>query len=171
MQRFFRYITTSLVCCRRTLLSVIVCISGQVIWYQTVQLFLVVCLFVDEDDQPVSRRNFMKMLKNGGRFGKRRRPSRNKKPIIKTKTLFIFGPENRWEHTICDMWLKAWPIDLNLVNRNPLKLFAVHFNLVRWPVDTAYTFIEPEQSKESPYFNLKWTFHIPCFQIHPPSNV
>ncbi|XP_078343776.1 voltage-dependent L-type calcium channel subunit alpha-1D-like isoform X1 [Oculina patagonica] len=50
----------------------------------------------DEDDQPVSRRNFMKMLKTGGRFGKRRRPSRKKKPIIKTNTMFIFSPENRF---------------------------------------------------------------------------
>lgn len=50
----------------------------------------------DDDDQPVSRRNFMKILKTGGRFGKRRRPSRKKKPIIKTKTMFIFGPENRF---------------------------------------------------------------------------
>nr|XP_058951235.1 voltage-dependent N-type calcium channel subunit alpha-1B-like isoform X1 [Pocillopora verrucosa]XP_058951236.1 voltage-dependent N-type calcium channel subunit alpha-1B-like isoform X1 [Pocillopora verrucosa]XP_058951237.1 voltage-dependent N-type calcium channel subunit alpha-1B-like isoform X1 [Pocillopora verrucosa]XP_058951238.1 voltage-dependent N-type calcium channel subunit alpha-1B-like isoform X1 [Pocillopora verrucosa] len=49
----------------------------------------------DEDDPPVSRRNIIKMLKTGGRFGNRRRNPRKKKPILKTKTLFIFGPENR----------------------------------------------------------------------------
>ncbi|XP_022780550.1 voltage-dependent N-type calcium channel subunit alpha-1B-like isoform X2 [Stylophora pistillata] len=50
----------------------------------------------DEDDPPVSRRNFIKMLKTGGRFGHRRRHPRKKKPILKTKTFFIFGPENRF---------------------------------------------------------------------------
>ena len=90
-------------CCSGALLSVkdplgasfFMFFSGENTWQQNVQLCVVVCRFLDEDDQPVSRRNFMKILKTGGRFGKRRRPSRKKKPIIRTKTLFIFSPENR----------------------------------------------------------------------------
>lgn len=50
----------------------------------------------EEEKRPITRKNFMKVLKNG-RLGKRRRRSRKSKPLIKTRTMFIFSPENRWD--------------------------------------------------------------------------
>ncbi|XP_068695384.1 voltage-dependent calcium channel type A subunit alpha-1-like isoform X1 [Montipora foliosa] len=49
----------------------------------------------EEDDGSITRRNFMNVLKTG-RLGKRRRAPRKTKPLIKTKTMFIFSQENRF---------------------------------------------------------------------------
>lgn len=49
----------------------------------------------EEENRPITRKNIIKVLKSG-RLGKRRRRSRKSKPLIKTRTMFIFSPENRF---------------------------------------------------------------------------
>ena len=56
--------------------------------------FFLFRFLLEEEDRPITGKNFIKALRTG-RFGKRRRPPRKAKPLIKTNTLFIFSPENR----------------------------------------------------------------------------
>lgn len=50
-------------------------------------------LMLFPDDEDITARNFMHVLKTG-RFGNRRRRAPKDITIIKTRALFIFGPDN-----------------------------------------------------------------------------
>ncbi|XP_048587004.1 voltage-dependent calcium channel type A subunit alpha-1-like isoform X2 [Nematostella vectensis] len=103
----------------------------------------------DEDDQPITAKNFMNVL-HGGRLGNRRRRGLKTVQVIRTRTLFIFGPDNGFRklcHSIVNlahfdtaMLVVIGLSSLTIAAEDPLRDDAPRNNIL-WYFDCVFTAI------------------------------